>query len=116
MKVIYKIGADTIWLVHFAVVLVVLFGWLIESLWFLYMAVLLGFLTSILTFGYCILSKWEYNLRKKIDPELVYDFTYTSYYTYQLTRGSLSNIFIVRTATIFVGLSLAINLYFRYLY
>lgn len=112
MRLVYRIGADIIWLAHLAVVLIALFGWLVPSLWSVYMAVLAGVLISTLGLGYCILSKWEFELRKRIDPSLSYDFVYSSYYTYRLTRGYLSNEFLARAGIVFAALSLAINLYF----
>ncbi|MEK7583820.1 MAG: hypothetical protein AAB490_01130 [Patescibacteria group bacterium] len=112
-KLLYKISADIIWLLHFAAVCIALFGWLIPSLWFVYISVLIGTLISTLALGYCVLSKWEFDLRKKIEPTLAYDFVYSSYYTYRLTRGYLSNSFLARAGVIFCAASLAINFYFR---
>ncbi len=116
MKTVYRIGADSIWFLHFAVVCVALFGWLAPSIWFAYVAVLAGTLISTLTLGYCILSKWEYDLRQKVNPSVTYDFIYSSYYTYRLTRGYLSSTFLARAGVIFTGVSLTITLYFRYWY
>ncbi|HWO07460.1 MAG TPA: DUF2784 family protein [Candidatus Paceibacterota bacterium] len=107
--------ADMIWLTHFLVVCIVLFGWLVPSIWLMYIGVLVATLFSTTVYGYCIMSKWEYDLRRKADPESVdYDFSYASYYTYRLTQGYLSNAFLARAGIVFVSLSLAIQLYFRY--
>lgn len=114
MKLIYRISADAIWLIHFLVVVLVLFGWLVPSLWYVYMAVLAGALLSELLLNYCFLSKWEFDLRKKINPGLDYDYSYTSYYTYKLTRQHLSTRFLARAGIVFTSFSLAINLYFRF--
>jgi hypothetical protein len=115
MKLLYRITADIIWLVHFLVVVLVLFGWLVPNLWYLYMAVLVGTLVSEFLLSYCFLSKWEFDLRKKVNPKLDYDFTYASYYTYRLTQGHLSPRFLGRAGILFTSLSLVINLYFRFL-
>jgi hypothetical protein len=115
MKVLYRLGADAIWFIHFLVVALVLFGWLVPSLWYLYMAVTAGVLVSELLWSYCILSKWEFDLRKKVSPELDYEYAYASYYTYRLTRGHLSPRFLARAGIVFTVLSLAINLYFKFL-
>jgi hypothetical protein len=112
-RIAYRIGADVIWLCHFAVVCIALFGWLIPQLWFLYVAVLAGTLISTLTLGYCILSKWEFDLRKKVNPSMAYDFSYASFYTYRLTLGHLSNVFLARAGVLFAAASLIITLYFR---
>ncbi|MBI5470388.1 hypothetical protein HY968_03690 [Candidatus Kaiserbacteria bacterium] len=94
--------------------MIVLFGWLFQSLWYVYIAVLLGTLFSELFFSYCLLSKWEFVLRKKIDPFLDYEYEFASYYTYRITRGHLSGPFLHTAGTIFVSLSLVINLSFRF--
>lgn len=113
MKLLYRTGADALWVTHFSVVVMALFGWLIPWLWPVYIAVLVGTLASTLMFGYCILSKWEYQLRREADPEVEYDFSYASYYTYRLTRGHISPKFLAQASVIFVSLSLAANIYFH---
>jgi hypothetical protein len=112
----YRIAADIVWLAHFAVVVIALFGWLAPSLWFVYVAVLIGTLISTLSLGYCIFSKWEFDLRKKVNPSTAYDFTYASFYTYRLTRGYLSNAFLKWAGVGFTGISLLIWLYFKFGY
>ena len=67
-------------------------------------------------FGYCVLSKWEYDLRKRASPQIAYDFSYASYYTYRLTQGRLSGPFLAKAGVIFVSLSLLLNIYFRHWY
>ena len=116
MPIIYRVGADLVWCLHFVVVALALFGWLWPQLWLAYIAVLTGTLISTLSYGYCILSKWEYDLRKKSSSPITYDFSYASYYTYRLTHGYLSNTFLARAGVLFAASSLIINLYFRYLY
>jgi hypothetical protein len=113
MKLLYQLSADAIWLLHLFVVILVLFGWLVPSLWYVYMAVLAGALLSELLLSYCFLSRWEFDLRKKINPALNYDYSYTSYYTYKLTCQHLSTRFLARAGIVFTTLSLAIDLYFR---
>ena len=113
MKYLYRTGADAIWLIHFLVVSLVLFGWLVPSFWYVYMVVLTGTLISELIWSYCILSKWEFDLRKRLNPSINYDFTYATYYTYRLTQGRLSPRFLGQASIVFTSLSLLINLYFR---
>lgn len=116
MKFLYRVGADAIWLAHFLIITLVLFGWLVPSLWYVYMVVLAGTLVSEFVWNYCVLSKWEFDLRKKIDPNLNYDFTYASYYTYRLTHGRLSPRFLGQVGIIFTSLSLLTNIYFRFFF
>ena len=105
MNLIYKIAADLI-----------LFGWFFHSLWYVYMITLAGALISELVWSYCFLSKWEFNLRKKVNPNINYDYSYTSYYTHKITRQHLSPRFLARLGILFTSLSLVINLYFKFLF
>lgn len=73
-------------------------------------------LVSELVLGYCILSKWEFDIRKKINPKLDYDYSFSSYYTYKITEHRLRANFYQFWATLFLSLSLLINLYFKFLY
>jgi len=112
----YRIAADTVFALHGIVLLVVIFGWLFPALWYWYMAVLILTLISEFTFGYCILSKWEFVLQHKSDPTVEYDYRFASYYTYRLTKGYLSNRFLSIAGNTFLIASLVINLYFKFLY
>lgn len=113
---IYRLGADAIWILHLLVVVIALFGWTIPGIWLLYILVLASTLVSELVLSYCILSKWEFDLRKKVDPALKYDFSYTSYYTYRLTQGRLSPSFLRYVGIGFTSASLFVNIYFTYLF
>src|SRR5258708_4638539 len=114
MKIAYRIAADGIWVVHFLLVLLVLFGWAVPSLWYVYMTALVATLISVVVYGYCILSKWEFDLRKKNDPAIDYNFTWASYYTYKLTNHRISNRFYTRASIVFLVFAIAINMYLRY--
>jgi hypothetical protein len=115
MKVLQRIGADLIFLIHFLVVLIALFGWTIPAIWVFYMATLVSTLTSEVLLGYCFLSRWEFALRKKLDPSTNYDYAFSSYYTNKLThqRFAISTDFIKKSGLIFLAASLLINIYFR---
>lgn len=115
MNFLYRAAADAIWLLHFFVVFIALFGWLIPSLRHVYIMVLVGTLISELALSYCILSKWELELRKKVDSSIEYDFSYASYYTYRLTQGLLRPQFLRWTGIVFISFSLAIQAYFLFL-
>src|SRR3989344_8629820 len=92
----YNIGANLLFIFHFLVVVIISFGWLISSIWYVYMATLIITFFSEVILGYCFLSKWEFSLRKKINPEVNYDYSFTSFYTYKLTQHRLSTTFIAR--------------------
>lgn len=116
MKFLYRFLADSIWVLHFFIVAIALFGWVVPDIWYLYMLVLVSILVSNILWNYCFLSKWEFGLRKLINPKLEYDYTYTSYYTYNLTRGYLSQSFLRWAGLGYTSLSLIINIYFKYFF
>ncbi|MBP9710895.1 MAG: DUF2784 family protein [Candidatus Pacebacteria bacterium] len=116
MKVLYRTGADAIFILHFLLVLLVVFGFLLPSFWYLYMAALVATLISDLVFGYCILSKWEFDLRKKINPKINYNFTWTTYYTYKITNYKISDNFYRRASIVVLVGCIALNLYFKFLF
>jgi hypothetical protein len=80
------------------------------------MATIIITLISELSFGYCFLSKFEFDLRKKINPDLNYDYNFSSYYTYKLTNKIISNKFISIAGYILLIGSILINLYFHYFF
>ena len=113
-RIISRAIADSIFILHAGVVVVALFGWLLPEMWPFYMAVLVGTLVSDLIFGHCIMSKWEFNLRKKLNPGVDYDYTYSSYYTYKITGSRLRNGFLRIAAYIFLISSLILSLWTHY--
>ncbi len=113
MHLYKRTAADCIFAFHCAVVLIIGFGWLVPQIWPLYMSTLVITLISELALGYCFLSKWEFDLRKQLDPSVDYDYGFSSFYTYRLTRHRLSKRFIQYAGTSFLLGSLLINLYMR---
>ena len=117
MKIVYRTAAELIFLFHLGLfLLVVFFGWYVPSLWPWYIAALVATLISDLVYGYCILSKWEFDLRKKINPGTNYDFTWATHYTYKLTNHRISNVLYWWMSIFFLTASLANSLYFHFLY
>ena len=73
-------------------------------------------LFSELLFGYCVVSKWEFELRKKLNPNIHYDYSWSTFYTYKLTNKRISDEFLNRAAIVFLVSSILINLHFFLLY
>lgn len=115
-KIFYRFTADLVFALHFMVVAIVLFGWMKPGIWHVYMATMTAALVSEIALGYCFLSKWEFELRRKINPDLDYDYSFTSYYTYKLTHRRISTGFHRHAATAFLSLSIAINAYYRFIH
>ena len=80
-RILYLILADLIFVIHLGLVLIVSLGWLIPSLYYVFLILLaLTFLAEIFL-GYCPLTPLEFNLRRKLDPTAVYDSSCIAHYT-----------------------------------
>ncbi|MCA9352775.1 DUF2784 family protein [Patescibacteria group bacterium] len=115
MKIIYRTIGDIILLLHIFIFAVVVFGGFFPQYQNLYLAMIVLTILSDLVFGYCVVSKWEYYFRKKVDPRLNYDFTWTVHYLHKITNKNISPVFYKYVSAIFLILSLGIQLYFRFL-
>jgi hypothetical protein len=111
MKTLEHLGAILIFILHCAVVIIALFGWMWPILWPVYVLLITIVLLQDALLGYCILSKWEFALRRMLNPKLRYDYTFTSFYTYKLTHKRLSTQFIRVAGIIFLSSSLVLTLY-----
>lgn len=83
-RALIRIFADVIFVSHVLVVFVILFGWYFSTLSDVYIALLAMTFISELLFGHCVLTKWEFDLRKKLEPGLNYNYSFISYYGYKL--------------------------------
>ncbi len=72
-KFFYNLIANVVFLLHLFLVLVVCIGWAFPSLFYLFLFLLSITALSEIFLGYCILTKWEFSLRKKIDPSRQFD-------------------------------------------
>jgi len=107
---LYRVGAEFLFLALFSVVVTVLFGWLFPSIWPLYMVALAGTFLSNITLRRCVLSDWEFSLRRRYDPTTSYDYSYSSFYTYKLTKQRISDGFLLKVGLVFTGVSFVANL------
>jgi hypothetical protein len=115
-RFLYIILADALFVVHFLLLLIVLFGWSIDGLWSVYMTLLVLTLLSDIVFGYCLLSKWEFHLRKKIDPSTDYNFTWSTFYTHKFTAHLIPDRVFKHIVLSFLVISLSMNIYFKFLH
>jgi hypothetical protein len=113
-RVWWWVMANIIFIVHCAVLFVAVFGWLFPSIWYGYMALLVVILALDWLLGYCILSKWEFMIRKKLKPHLNYDYSFSSYYTYRLTQKRLSEHFVSQVGSVFLIISIVANILVRF--
>ena len=73
-------------LLHAVVLYILFFGWLFTRFEWLYIFTIVLTLSTQIYFGYCILVKWEFDFRKKIDPTLSYDYSFLSWYAYKYSK------------------------------
>ncbi len=103
--------ANILVFLHTILVIIILFGWAFPSFNLIYISALVLTLLSELILGYCPLTKWEFNLRKKQDPKLNYDYAFLSYYSYKIFGHRIPNNFIKYSALIFLATSIFIYFY-----
>ncbi len=115
MKALEHAGAMGIFLLHCVVFAIILFGWLWPEIWPLYIAIITYTLFQNWILGYCVLSRWEFALRRMINPKVRYKYNFTTYYTYKLTHRRISTRFVQVAGTVFLASSLTINLYFKFI-
>lgn len=72
-KLLYITTANTIFIFHFALVLIVCLGWIFPSLFYIFITLLFATALSEIFLGYCILTKWEFDIRRKMQPTKQYD-------------------------------------------
>lgn len=105
---IYRLLTDLIFIIHILVVLIVLFGWAFPVLKLIYLLVLIVSLMATLFLNACPLSKWEFDLRKKLDPSLNYDYTFLTYYFYKLGLRKIPSKVIKYSPLVFLSGSITI--------
>jgi hypothetical protein len=110
-KTIVKILANGILFVHALVVFIILFGWRFDKFSWVYISILsITFFTQ-LFLGYCFLTRWEFNLRKKLDPTLDYDSSFLSWYMYKYSNIHIPTKGIKYVSLAFLFISIVIFLY-----
>ncbi len=111
-----KLLANIIFVVHFIFVIFILFGWLFPNIWYLYITALFITLLSEIILGYCPLSKFEFQIRKRVNPSLNYNYSFASYYTHRITDKFLSDKFVSTASYFLLGSLIIINIYFHVFY
>ena len=115
-KKIIILLANLSFLIHIVVVLVILFGWAFSGLDLIYPLVLIIALMLESTLGYCLFTRIEFWLRKKIDPNLNYDFAYLSYFASKVLKIKVSNKLIKTVYILFLLMSLSIYYYYHFMF
>src|SRR5574340_1079932 len=101
-----QILANIVFLIHLILVIIILFGWYFPSIKYIYLLSLVLTLISEAVFGYCVLTKWEFDLRKKLEPDLKYNYSFVSYYAYKYLGINPPEKLIKYLAIVFLSLSI----------
>jgi len=72
-KFFYLLMADFVFLVHLVLVCIVAVGWLIPGFFYVHLTLLIATFLSEIFLGYCPLTTLEFDIRKKLDPSLLFD-------------------------------------------
>ena len=102
--------ANLFFVLHFIFVGIIFFGWMFPRIYFLYISILLGTLFCWIFLGYCPITKWEFNIRRKYEPSLNYKNEYMEYYISKFFKINIPVIFIRAVGIIFLVISLLIAL------
>jgi|SRR3989344_6123738 len=113
MKILYIVTANIIFLAHLILVLLVLFGFLFDSIYILYLAALILTLLTGIFLKYCPLTKLEFYFRKKLNPSLNYNSAFIAYYGRKFFEKKISNKFIRYAALIFLSSAIILNVFIR---
>ncbi len=89
---------------HVLVLIVIIFGFLLPQNWtYLYISVLSVTLLSWVLLGYCPLTKWEFDLRKKYSTFPEYHYEYLHYWGYKLFKININPKIIRIVGSIFLA-------------
>lgn len=107
----YKLFANLLLLLHVLVVIIVLVGWYYPSLQMIHLIIAFLVLIAEVFLGYCPLTRWEFLLRKKVEPNLNYDSSFLSYYAYKVLKVDIPGRVIRYPAILVLVLVLSFNLF-----
>jgi hypothetical protein len=76
----YRFLADSVFVIHTAIVLTILIGWIWQATFWIHFAFLFGAAVFDVRYGYCFLTRWEFYFRNKADHRIHADHNYVTYY------------------------------------
>ncbi len=112
MKNFYKITSNVISIIHIPIIFFIFFGWLFTGvLSYIYLGILVGTLLSWQLLGYCILAKWEFDIRSKYMRVPKYHYEYLHYWSYKLFNLNINAKYIRNYGTLFIICSMILWTY-----
>jgi hypothetical protein len=73
IRFFHQVSADFVFFIHLLLIFTVAFGWLIPGLFYTHLTLVVLTLLSELLWGYCLLTRLEFGIRKKLNPALLFD-------------------------------------------
>ncbi len=108
-KIIDFWAVNILFILHFIFVIIIFFGWVFPSIHFIYVLILSGTLLCWVVLGYCPITRWEFNIRRKYEPNLNYKNEYLEYYFSKFLKINIPVTYIRFYGTLFIILSLLIS-------
>lgn len=91
MKTIYRITAIFLDIIHIPIVFIIFFGWVLNGFWsYVYLAILIITLLCWQILGYCPVTKWEFDIRRKYMNIPSYHYEYLHYWGYKFLNISIN--------------------------
>ena len=92
-RYLYLTIANSLFLIHATFAILVLVGWAIPGVFYIYFPALIAALVSELMFGYCVLTRWEFDIRKRLYPTSHYEHSFLIHYGSKLFHIARSDQF-----------------------
>ena len=104
-----RVLAELIFLIHTALVLILVLGWLLSPpYYYVYLAVLFVTFVTQLIWRYCLLTTWEFYFRRLYDPSIGPTPYYLTYYSHKMFPGLVSETLVDRLSLVFLSASLVL--------
>ena len=94
-------------------VIIVLIGWYYPILQTTHLIITSLVLLAEIFLGYCPLTRWEFLLRKKVEPSINYDSSFLSYYAYKILKMDIPGRKIKYPAIVILVVVLALNILYK---
>ena len=100
-----RIAAEIVFITHAISVAIIAFGWAVPMLYPAHLVLLFGGGLLQMMLGHCFLSRLEFALRKKLDPNIAYDSAYITHYMQSIFGDQIRPAFMrVTVPAAFIGL------------
>lgn len=104
-RLFIRVAAETIFVTHAISIVIIVCGWAVPVLYPFHLVLLFGGGLLQMMLGHCFLSRLEFALRKKLDPNIAYDSAYITHYMQSIFGDQIRPAFMrVAVPAAFIGL------------